>query len=109
MSTEPTRKGYLVAVDGITDMDRFMEEYIPTAAETIDKHNGEILVASLDPQIVEGEWGHTLTVVLEFPSVNGVEEWYQDEVYQEVAQVRRETCEYSNLVILPGFSPEDFA
>lgn len=107
MASDTERKGYLIAVDEITDMERFTDEYLLTAAKTIDDYDGEVLVGSFDPEVIEGEWDHNLTVVVEFPSVETVKEWYNDETYQEVKQVRHDTCEYSNLLITSSFSSED--
>lgn len=103
------RKGYVIAVDEITDMDRFMNEYLPAAAETVDAYDGEPLVLSFDPNVIEGEWDHTLTVVVEFPSIETAQEWYADETYQEVKQIRHETTAYTNLILAPQFAPEDLA
>ncbi|WP_310908384.1 DUF1330 domain-containing protein [Natrinema sp. 1APR25-10V2] len=104
-----SRKGYVIAVDGITDRDRYMNEYFPVAAETTAAHDGEALVISFDPTELEGEWGHDLTVVLEFPSVQAAKEWYADEALQEVQQILHETTAYSNKVVTSQYTPEDRA
>jgi len=107
MASDTERKGYVIAVDQITDRDRFMDEYLPATAETIAAHDGEVLVGSTDPDVIEGDWDHSLTVVVEFPSVEAAEGWYHDETYQEVMQVRHDTCEYTDLVITASFAPDD--
>jgi uncharacterized protein (DUF1330 family) len=109
MSTESdtSRKGYAIFQEKIEDWDRYMEEYLPTASETIEDHGGEVIVGIPDPDIVEGEWDHSLTVVVEFPSVAAAQAWYSDPAYEEVKQIRIESSEYANAVICPGFSPED--
>ncbi|WP_336345202.1 DUF1330 domain-containing protein [Halalkalicoccus ordinarius] len=106
---DPCQKAYLIVVSEITDMDRFMNEYLPVAAETADAYGGETLVFSFDPNVVEGEWDHTLTVVVEFPSLQTAREWYADETYQEVKQIRHETTAYTNLIFAPQFVPEDLS
>ncbi|MCO8253945.1 DUF1330 domain-containing protein [Haladaptatus sp. AB618] len=107
MSHDTQRKGYVIAVDGITDVDRFMDEYLPATGETVADHDGEVLVGSTDIDVIEGDWDHSLTVVLEFPSVEAAEEWYNDDTYQELKRVRHETCEYTDLIITSSFSPDD--
>ncbi|ADB61983.1 protein of unknown function DUF1330 [Haloterrigena turkmenica DSM 5511] len=104
-----SQKGYVIAVDGITDRDRFMNEYFPVAAETTVAHDGEALVISFDPTVLDGEWGHDLTVALEFPSVRAAKEWYADDALQEVREIRHETTAYSNLIVTSQYSPEDRA
>lgn len=109
MGSETAGKGYVIAVDQITDVDRFMNEYLPGAAETIAAHDGTVLVGSTDPDVIEGDWNHTLTVLVEFPSVDVAHDWYNDEDYQKIMQVRHDTCEHTDLVIAPSFSPNDLA
>ncbi|WP_226479713.1 DUF1330 domain-containing protein [Natrinema amylolyticum] len=104
-----SQKGYVIAIDGITDRDRYMNEYFPVAAETTAVHNGEALVISFDPTVLDGEWCHDLTIVLEFPSVQAAEEWYADDALREVRQIRHETTAYSNKIITSQYSPEDQA
>jgi uncharacterized protein (DUF1330 family) len=104
-----SQKGYVIAVDRITDRERFMNEYLPVAAETTAAHDGEALVLSFDPTVLEGEWVHDLTVVVEFPSVEAAKEWYTDDAYQEDQQIRRETTDYSNVIVASQYSPEDLA
>lgn len=96
MASDIERKGYLIAVDEITDMERFTNEYLLTAAETIDDYDGEVLVGSFDPEVIEGEWDHSLTVVVEFPSVETVKEWYNDKTYQKLN--RFDTTPVSTLI-----------
>ncbi len=106
-TSEPaqSRKGYVIAVDGITDRDRYMNEYFPVAAETTAAHDGEALVISSEPTVLDGEWGHDLTVVLEFPSVQAAKEWYADDALQGVQQIRYETTAYSNKIVTSQYSP----
>lgn len=104
-----SQKGYLIAVEGITDRERYMNEYFPVAAETTAAHDGEALVFSFDPTMLDGEWGHDLTIVLEFPSVQAAKEWYADDALQEVRQIRHETTAYSNKIVTSQYTPEDRA
>ncbi|PCR90299.1 DUF1330 domain-containing protein [Natrinema ejinorense] len=106
--SEPTQSqnGYVIAVDGITDRDRYMNEYFSVAAETTAAHDGEALVISFDPTVLDGEWDHELTIVLEFPSVQAAREWYADDALQNVRQIRHETTAYSNKIVTSQYSPE---
>jgi len=107
MSTEgdTSDKGYAIFQEEITDLDRYLNEYLPTAAETIQKHDGTVLVNTTDPEVIEGEWDHSRTVVVEFPSVEAAREWYTDPAYEEGKPVRIEASEYANAVICSEFSP----
>ena len=107
MPSEPEEKGYVIATEGITDSERLEDEYLPVAGETIDEYGGEILVSAPDPDVVEGEWDHDATLIVEFPSVKAAREWYEDETYQEVKQVRHEATEYTDLIVVPSVGSGD--
>jgi uncharacterized protein (DUF1330 family) len=100
-----SNKGYVVFQEEITDLERYLNEYLPTAAETIEKHEGKVLVYTTDPEILEGEWDHSRTVVVEFPSVEAARDWYTDPAYEEVKPIRIEASEYANAVVCPEFAP----
>ncbi|ADB62852.1 protein of unknown function DUF1330 (plasmid) [Haloterrigena turkmenica DSM 5511] len=104
-----SQKGYVITVEGVTDRERFMNEYLPVAGETIVAHGGEALVLSFNPTVLDGEWGHDVTSVLEFPSVQAAREWYADDALQEVRPIRHETTAYSNKIVTSQYSPEDSA
>jgi uncharacterized protein (DUF1330 family) len=107
MSTEPdtTDRAYVIFQEGITDPETYLNEYLPSAAETLQNHDAEILVNTTDPEVLEGEWDHSRTVVVEFPSMEAARAWYEDPAYEEVMPIRHEASEYANAVICPAFSP----
>ena len=107
MSTEEdtSSKGYVIFQEEITDLERYLNEYLPTAAERIEKHEGTVLANTTDPEVLEGEWDHSRTVVVEFPSVEAARAWYTDPAYEEVKPIRIDSSEYANAVICPEFSP----
>jgi len=106
MSTEAdtSGKGYAIFVEEITDWDRYLEDYLPPAGEVVDAHDGTLRVWDGEPDVIEGEWDHNMTVVVEFPSVEEARAWYEDPAYQEVKSIRHEACEYSHAVIASDFS-----
>jgi uncharacterized protein (DUF1330 family) len=108
MTTEPDdpQNGYIIFQIEITDRDRYMTEYIPTALETVEEHGGRVLVGADAPEVVEGQWGYNWTVVLEFPTVEDANAWYESEAYESVQPVRHESSDDENVVIVPGFAPE---
>lgn len=102
-------KEYLISVNQIADMDRYENEYLPAAGETLLEYGGEPLFVSIDPDVVEGEWDHNHTFVAEFPSAEAAQEWYNDETYQseELEQLREEVFDYMNIFFASTFDPED--
>lgn len=105
--TDTSRKGYAIFVEEITDWDRYLEEYLPAAGEVVDDHGGTLNVWNRDPDVIEGEWDHNMTVVVEFPSVEDARAWYEDPAYEEVKSVRHDACEYSHAIITAEFSEAD--
>lgn len=105
--TDGSRKGYAIFVEQITDWDRYLNEYLPAAGETLEDHGGTLAVWNREPDVIEGEWEHNVTVVLEFPSVEDARAWYDGPAYEEVKPIRHDACEYAHAIITPEFSPED--
>ena len=104
---DTSRKGYAIFLEEITDWETYLNEYIPPTTETLEAHGGELIIGAPDPEVVEGEWDHSMTAVIEFPSVEDARAWYNDETYAELKPLRLEACEYANAVIVPQFSPDD--
>jgi uncharacterized protein (DUF1330 family) len=60
-----------------------------------------ILSVDQTPQVIEGAWHGSQTVVLEFESVDAARAWYESEAYQKAAKVRQQAAD-CNAVILSG-------
>ncbi len=105
--TDDSRKGYAIFLEEITDWEQYLNEYLPPAGETVDEYGGELTVWNDDPEVIEGEWDHNMTVVVEFPSVEDARGWYNDPEYQEIMSLRHEACEYAHAIITSEFSEAD--
>ena len=92
-------KGYVIITEDIKDP-AGMAEYGKLAMKAMG--GATILSVDQNPTVIEGEWGATQTVVLEFESVDAAKEWYYSDVYQAAAKVRQGAAE-CNGVILSGF------
>jgi uncharacterized protein (DUF1330 family) len=53
------------------------------------------------PEVLEGQWHGSQTVLLEFESVEAAREWYNSEAYQQAAKLRQAAAD-CNGVILAG-------
>lgn len=105
--TATSRKGYAIFIEEVTDWDSYLNEYLPAAGETLAAHGGTLTVWSRAPDVLEGEWDHNMTVVVEFPSVEDARAWYGDPAYEELIPIRRAACEYAHAILTPEFAPED--
>jgi uncharacterized protein (DUF1330 family) len=93
--------GYVIFTEVIRDPARF-DGYVQKALPTILQSGGRPIIVHDDPEVVEGTWHGTRTVVLEFDSVEAARNWYRSSEYQVIAGERR-ACAESNAVIVRGF------
>ncbi len=96
--------GYILVRMHINDHEAFFSKYGAVVGPTIQAHQGRAIVASASPEILEGQWGNNWTVVLEFPSVEAAKAWYNSAEYQKAIPFRHAASEYTNMVVLEGFT-----
>ena len=90
--------GYIIAnVDWIHP--EAMEAYGELAYPTLVAAGGKILAASEQPEIIEGNWGQGIVVLIEFPSATDARRLLDSAVYQPARQVRQNSAD-SNLILL---------
>ena len=91
---------YMIAQIRIDDAEQF-NEYRKQVIPTIQAFDGRVLAADAAPSIVEGEWPANSTVVIEFPSVERAQQWYDSDQYAAPKALRRRISN-TNLVFLRG-------
>jgi uncharacterized protein (DUF1330 family) len=69
--------------------------------ETLTPYGGRILSVEEQPNVLEGTWNHTRTVLLEFPTSERAVDWYSSAQYQAIVG-QRQAASSGNLVILRG-------
>jgi uncharacterized protein (DUF1330 family) len=77
------------------------EAYKGPAAATVAEFGGRYLVRGGKAEQREGKWEPKRIVILEFPSFEAAEAWYDSESYGAVRQIRHETA-HADLVIVEG-------
>ena len=82
---------YLVANYNITNSEGY-GAYVAAVGPTIVAHDGKILVAGPDSVAVEGNPG-AVTVVLQFPTREALQGWYDSPEYQEIIHLRTDNTE----------------
>lgn len=93
--------GYVIFTEVIRDPAR-LDGYVQKALPTIVRSGGRPIIVQDDPEVIEGKWHGTRTVVLEFESVEAARNWYRSPEYQAVVG-ERHACAESNAVIVGGF------
>ena len=78
---------YIVAQINLTDRETY-SKYEAGFGEVFAKYKGQMLAVEENPEVLEGEWPHWRTVLIQFPSREDALDWYQSDEYQAIAQFR---------------------
>lgn len=104
--------GDLMPAYVIVNVDVLDEEaglaYAPVAQESILSHGGRYLVAGPTPEPVEGTWDSSRFVVIEFPDMDRVREWYDSPEYRRARAIREGKVQVGMLFV-EGTLPEGFS
>jgi uncharacterized protein (DUF1330 family) len=78
---------YVVSEVEVLD-ESFASDYRSLAAASIAKYGGRYLVRGANAQVVEGEVTDRRIVIVEFPSLEKLREWYRSSDYAKALQIR---------------------
>jgi len=95
-------KAYVIAAETINDPAMF-DEYRKVVPATVAPFAGQFIVRGGTMTVTEGEWPHPRLVIIEFPSREAAEGWYNSEAYQRVIALRHKSS-VGSLVIVDGFA-----
>ena len=93
---------YMIAQIRIEDAEQF-NEYRRQVIPTIQAFDGRVLAAEAEARVMEGEWPASSTVIIEWPSVERAQEWYDSDHYAAPKALRLRISD-ANLVFLRGLS-----
>ena len=91
---------YIVAHITIEDRARY-SQYEAGFMAVFQKYQGRMLSVDEAPEVIEGEWHATRTVLIEFPSSTAAHAWIDSSEYQALAQ-HRFAAARSHVVLLQG-------
>jgi uncharacterized protein (DUF1330 family) len=91
---------YLIAAETVQDEAMFAE-YRKQVVATLETFGGRFVARGGKLTVLEGEWQHPRTVIIEFPSRESAEGWYKSADYQKIIGLRLKSTS-GNLVILDG-------
>ena len=89
-------KGYIIITEDVKDP-AGMAEYGKLASQAMA--GSKLLSFDAKPEVLEGEWHGTQTVVLEFDSVDAAREWYNSDAYQEAAKLRQAAADCNGVIV----------
>jgi uncharacterized protein (DUF1330 family) len=91
---------YLIAMETIHDEVMFAE-YRKKVVPTVEAFGGRFIARGGTLTVLEGQWQHPRTVIIEFPTRESAEAWYKSTEYQKIIGLRLKSTS-GNLVILDG-------
>jgi uncharacterized protein (DUF1330 family) len=93
---------YVIADIEIQD-DAGYAEYRSQVAATIEKYGGHFLVRAGAHQTLEGNWTPGRVVILEFPDMESLKNWYHSEDYAPLIKLRQ-GASTGSLIAVEGVS-----
>lgn len=93
---------YYILTHTVSDIDRYLAEYIPKAAPFVAKYGGEVIVGSFDAEPLQGGPEKSV-VVIRFPSEQHVRDFVNDPEYQPIKAIRLALTTNANAVLAPAF------
>ena len=97
---------YMVAMIDVKDYQAYAEQYGMPVGQMFAEVGAEILVATTQPEILEGSWPGNWTVIVKVPSAEIARALYESDEYAPFKKARIEQLtNETHFAILPGLSP----
>jgi uncharacterized protein (DUF1330 family) len=90
-----------VIVDVLIDDPLQYEAYKRLTPDTIAAFDGRFVVRGGKTTVLEGGWNPERIVVLEFPSVQRAQEWWDSELYSPAKEIRQKSAR-TKMIIVQG-------
>ena len=81
----------------ITDFKK-IEEYKSKVLPIVEKYGGQYRVIGGQLKIIEGAWSPKYLVMIEFPSFEQANHWYESEDYKELKNLRHSAGNYDGII-----------
>jgi uncharacterized protein (DUF1330 family) len=82
----------------ITDPSK-MEQYVENVPPITKSFGGEYVVMGGESQVKEGTWSPTMPVLIQFPTLEAANAWYNSEEYAPLKKLRESAGEFSAVFI----------
>ncbi len=74
-------------------------KYVNKVDEVFSKYNGKYLALDDNPQLLEGDWNYTRSVIISFKNKSDFDSWYNSEDYQEILKYRLNSAKCDTVLI----------
>jgi uncharacterized protein (DUF1330 family) len=91
---------YFVVTVNVTDQDGY-GDYRAGFGAVFEQYGGEVVAASSDPTVLEGEWDAGTTVLIRFDSRAEALAWYNSDGYQALIRIR-ERAATADFILIDG-------
>jgi uncharacterized protein (DUF1330 family) len=89
---------YFAAQIKINDPDEY-EKYLDKFDDIFSKYKGEYLAIDESPNLLEGDWNYTKSVLIKFKSKKDFEDWYYSDDYQAILKYRLNSSKSDTILI----------
>jgi uncharacterized protein (DUF1330 family) len=93
---------YVIAEVEVTNPEGY-KGYTAVVGESIRQYGGRFLVRGGPAQSLEGDWPELRRVILEFPSKDAAQKWWDSPEYEKPKEMRRANSK-GRLLLLEGLS-----
>jgi uncharacterized protein (DUF1330 family) len=89
---------YLIVDINVVDRSKF-REYAQAVQSTVEAYGGRYLCKWGKPETLEGEWGASKIVLVEFGTAAHAKSWWDSEEYRPLKALRRRTSKTRVLLV----------
>jgi uncharacterized protein (DUF1330 family) len=89
---------YFAAQIKINDPDEY-GKYLDKFDDIFSKYKGEYLAIDESPNLLEGDWNYTKSVLIKFKSKKDFEDWYYSDDYQAILKYRLNSSKSDSILI----------
>jgi|SRR5437588_6936868 len=88
----------VVTIREILDQNAF-DEYAEKVRPILQRHEGRWVAIEAQHMIRAGTWPYVRTVIVEFPSIERAQQWYDSPEYQQIVPLRQRAID-ANIVMV---------
>jgi uncharacterized protein (DUF1330 family) len=89
---------YFIANIRVRDAQEY-EKYLRDSDEVFARFGGEYLAVDEAPEVLEGGWDYTKTVLIKFPDKEELRRWYDSDAYRRILKYRLGSAECDTIIV----------
>lgn len=91
---------YMIAINDVSDQERYAKEYVSPAQKTVKDHGGEYVAAGPGTQVA-GNLPHGPVVILRWESMEALQRWYNSPDFRAALKIGEQYAKF-NIVAVNG-------